>query len=181
MRARDLGLVIGRLAPGPLDAITDVPDVRVGHTTLIQGEGPLVVGEGPVRTGVTVIVPHDGDVWSEPLFAGCHCLNGNCELTGLEWIREAGQLGGAVAITNTHSVGVVRDALVAHNVDGRRHGGGLWSLPVVGETWDGLLNDIDGFHVRREHVDAALDAARGGPVDEGNVGGGTGMVCHEFK
>ena len=181
MRARDLDLVIGRLAPGPNDAITDVAGVRVGHTTLVHGHGPLVVGEGPVRTGVTVIVPHDGDVWSEPVFAGCHRLNGNGELTGLEWVREAGQLGGAVAITNTHSVGVVRDALVAHNVQGRRHGGGLWSLPVVGETWDGLLNDIDGFHVRPEHVDAALSSAAGGPVAEGAVGGGTGMICHEFK
>jgi D-aminopeptidase len=173
--------VIGRLDPGPNDAITDVAGVRVGHTTLIRGDGPLVVGQGPVRTGVTVVVPHDGDVWNEPVFAGCHRLNGNGELTGLEWIREAGQLGGAIAITNTHSVGVVRDALVAHNVEGRRHGGGLWSLPVVGETWDGLLNDIDGFHVRPEHVDTALVAARGGVPEEGNVGGGTGMVCHEFK
>lgn len=184
MRARELGIVIGRLAPGPRDAITDVAGVRVGHTTLIAGEGPLVVGRGPVRTGVTVILPHDGDVWDEPVFAGCHRLNGNGELTGLEWIREAGQLGGPVAITNTHSVGVVRDALVAHGVRHRRAGSGLWSLPVVGETWDGLLSDIDGFHVRPEHVDAALadaEAATDGRVAEGNVGGGTGMVCHEFK
>jgi D-aminopeptidase len=181
LRARDLGLTIGRLPSGTHDAITDVAGVRVGHATLIRGEGPLVVGEGPVRTGVTVVLPHGGDVWVEPVFAGCHRLNGNGELTGLEWIREAGQLGGAVAITNTHSVGVVRDALVAHAVESRRHGGGLWSLPVVGETWDGLLNDIDGLHVRPEHVEAALAAAAGGPVAEGNVGGGTGMVCHEFK
>ena len=181
MRARDLGLAIGRLPSGTHDAITDVAGVRVGHATLIRGDGPLVVGEGPVRTGVTVVLPHDGDVWIEPVFAGCHRLNGNGELTGLEWIREAGQLGGAVAITNTHSVGVVRDALVAHAVESRRHGGGLWSLPVVGETWDGLLNDIDGLHVRPEHVDAALSSATGGPVTEGNVGGGTGMICHEFK
>ena len=184
MRARELGIVIGRLAPGPRDAITDVAGVRVGHATIIDGDGPLVVGRGPIRTGVTVILPHDGDVWNEPVFAGCHRLNGNGELTGLEWIREAGQLGGAVAITNTHSVGVVRDALVAHGVRHRRPGVGLWSLPVVGETWDGLLNDIDGLHVRSEHVGAALadaEAASEGLVAEGNVGGGTGMVCHGFK
>jgi len=184
LRARELGLVIGRLPPGPLDAISDVSGVRVGHTTLIAGDGPLVVGRGPVRTGVTVVLPHGGDVWTEPVFAGCHRLNGNGELTGLEWIREAGQLGGAVGITNTHSVGVVRDALVAHGTRTRRPGGGLWSLPVVGETWDGLLNDVDGFHVRPEHVEAAIAAAESatdGTVAEGNVGGGTGMVCHEFK
>ena len=181
MRAREVGLTIGRLQPGPQDAITDVTGVRVGHATIIRGEGPLVVGEGPVRTGVTVILAHDGDVWTEPVFAGSHRLNGNGELTGLEWIREAGQLGGPVAITNTHSVGVVRDALVAHAVEGRGRGGGLWSLPVVGETWDGLLDDIDGFHVRPEHVEEALARASDGPVAEGNVGGGTGMVCHEFK
>ncbi len=181
VRARELGLRIGRLRAGPFDAITDVAGVRVGHTTLISGEGPLVVGTGPVRTGVTVVVPHDGDPWLEPVFAGCHRLNGNGELTGLEWIREAGQLGGPIAITNTHSVGVVRDALVAHAIESRRHGGGLWSLPVVGETWDGILNDIDGLHVRPEHVTAAIGAAAAGPVAEGNVGGGTGMVCHEFK
>jgi len=184
VRARELGIVIGRLPPGPRDAITDVAGVRVGHTTLVEGDGPLAVGRGPIRTGVTVILPHDGDVWSEPVFAGCHRLNGNGELTGLEWIREAGQLGGAVAITNTHSAGVVRDALVAHGVRHRRPGGGLWSLPVVGETWDGLLSDVDGLHVRPEHVEAALtaaEAATDGRVPEGNVGGGTGMVCHEFK
>jgi D-aminopeptidase len=181
VRARDLGLRIGVLPAGEHDAITDVRGVQVGHATLIAGDGPLVVGQGPVRTGVTVVLAHDGDPWVEPVFAGCHRLNGNGELTGLEWIREAGQLGGPVAITNTHSVGVVRDALVAHAVQHRRHGGGLWSLPVVGETWDGLLNDIDGFHVRPGHVDAAIADARPGPVAEGNVGGGTGMVCHEFK
>jgi D-aminopeptidase len=182
MRARELRLIIGRLSPGATDTIADVAGVRVGHTTIIRGEGRLVVGEGPVRTGVTVVLPHEGDVWDEPVFAGCHRLNGNGELTGLEWIREAGQLGGAVGLTNTHSVGVVRDAFVAHGARHRAHGGGLWSLPVVGETWDGLLNDIDGFHVRAEHVDQALEAAEaGGEIAEGNVGGGTGMVCHEFK
>lgn len=181
MRARELGIRIGRLDPGEHDAITDVPGVLVGHATLIEGDGPLVVGTGPVRTGVTIVMPHDGDVWAEPVFGGCHRLNGNGELTGLEWIREVGQVGGPIAITNTHSVGVVRDALVAHAIERRRHGGGLWSLPVVGETWDGLLNDIDGLHVRPAHVDAAIASATGGPVGEGNVGGGTGMICHEFK
>jgi D-aminopeptidase len=179
--ARELGLRIGRLDPGPDDAITDVAGVRVGHATLISGDGRLVVGRGPVRTGVTVVLPHDGDVWAEPVFAGCHRLNGNGELTGLEWIREAGLLAGAVAITNTHSVGVVRDALIAHAIARRGSSAWVWSLPVVGETWDGLLNDIDGLHVRPAHVDAALAAASAGPVVQGNVGGGTGMVCHEFK
>jgi D-aminopeptidase len=181
MRTRDLGIVIGRGRPGPHNAITDVPGVRVGHTTLIDGDGPLVAGRGPVRTGVTVVVPHDGDPWSEPVFAGCHRLNGNGELTGLEWIREAGQLGGAIGLTNTHSVGVVHDALIAEAVEAVSDGLPFWSLPVVGETWDGSLNDVNGFHVRAEHVRAAIAAATGGPVAEGGVGGGTGMVCHEFK
>jgi D-aminopeptidase len=181
IRARDLGIVIGEGRTGPSNAITDVPGVRVGHTTLISGAGPLVVGEGPIRTGVTVIVPHDGDFWSEPVFAGAHTLNGNGELTGLEWIREAGLLAGAIGITNTHSVGVVRDALVHAAVQSRGPGAPFWALPVVGETWDGRLNDIDGQHVRPEHVDAALASAVAGPVPEGNVGGGTGMICHEFK
>ncbi len=181
MRARDLGIRFGIGRPGPLNAITDVAGVRVGHTTLVTGDGPLVVGEGPVRTGVTVVVPHDGDPFREPIFAGCHTLNGNGELTGLEWIREAGKLVSPVAITNTHSVGVVRDALVRHASRGRERDAQFWSLPVVGETYDGTLNDITGFHVRPEHLDTALDGARSGPVAEGNVGGGTGMVCHEFK
>ncbi len=181
MRARDLGIRIGFGAPGPLDAITDVPGVRVGHTTIVRGEGPLVVGQGPVRTGVTVVVPHDGDIRREPVFAGCHRLNGNGELTGLEFIREFGLLTSPIAITNTHSVGVVRDALVAASVDPVAPGLAWWALPVVGETYDGLLNDINGFHVRPAHLEAALAAAAGGPVAEGNVGGGTGMICHEFK
>ncbi len=181
VRARDLGIVIGQGRPGPLNAITDVAGVRVGHATLISGDGPLVVGRGPVRTGVTVVLPHGGDIWSEPVFAGSHTLNGNGELTGLEWIREAGLLNGAIGLTNTHSVGVVRDALVAAATRAGLEGTANWSLPVVGETWDGRLNDIDGQHVRPEHVDAALAAASGGPVAEGNVGGGTGMICHEFK
>jgi D-aminopeptidase len=181
MRARDHGIVLGRLQPGPFNAITDIPGVRVGHTTLIRGDGPRVVGEGPVRTGVTVVIPHDGDTFLEPIFAGCHRLNGNGELTGLEWVRESGLLTSPIAITNTHSVGVVHDALLVHAV--RAHGphADFWSLPVVGETYDGVLNDINGFHVKPEHVDAAIAAAAGGPVGEGSVGGGTGMICHEFK
>lgn len=170
MRARDLGVVIGKHPTGHLNAITDVPGVRIGHTTL-QGDG--------VNTGVTVIVPHD-DIWTEPVFAGSHVLNGSGELTGLEWIRESGELTTAIGLTNTHSVGVVRDALVAEQVRVRGDGA-YWSLPVVGETYDGFLNDINGFHVRAEHVRAALASASGGPVAEGNVGGGTGMICHQFK
>jgi D-aminopeptidase len=181
MRARDLGIVIGFGRPGRLNAITDVPGVRVGHETIISGDGPLVVGQGPVRTGVTVVVPHDRDPWTEPVFAGCHRLNGNGELTGLEWVRESGMLTTPIALTNTHSVGVVRDALVAVSIERAAHGAAPWSLPVVGETWDGMLNDVNGFHVRPGHLRSALDGASGGPVTEGNVGGGTGMVCHEFK
>ena len=181
MRARELGIRIGRMEPGPFDAITDVAGVRVGHATLIEGDGPLTVGNGPVRTGVTVVVPHDGDIWREPVFAGAHRLNGNGELTGLEWIREAGMLGGAIGITNTHSVGVVRDALIEAAVIAHALSDEVWALPVVGETYDGALNDINGFHVRAEHVQVALAAAAAGPVAEGNVGGGTGMICHEFK
>jgi D-aminopeptidase len=178
-RARDLGIRIGLLEPGPLNAITDVPGVRVGHTTIVSGDGPLVVGQGPVRTGVTVIVP-GGEPFEESFFAGCHRLNGNGELTGLEWVRESGMLTTPIAITNTHSVGVVRDALITAAVR-RGPRDGEWSLPVVGETYDGWLSDMDGQHVHPEHVFAALEAAAGGPVAEGNVGGGTAMICHEFK
>jgi D-aminopeptidase len=178
-RARDLGIRIGLLEPGPHNAITDVPGVRVGHTTLISGDGPLVVGKGPVRTGVTVIVP-GGEAFAEAFYAGCHRLNGNGELTGLEWVRESGMLTTPIAITNTHSVGVVRDALITAAIR-RGPRDGEWSLPVVGETYDGRLSDMDGQHVRPEHVFAALETAAGGPVAEGNVGGGTGMICHEFK
>ena len=181
MRARDHGIILGRLLPGPHNAITDVAGVRVGHATLIRGDGPRVVGRGPVRTGVTVVVPHDGDPFVEPVFAGCHRLNGNGELTGLEWLRESGFLTSPIAITNTHSVGVVRDALIAHAIRHHPAGAEFWSLPVVGETYDGVLNDMNGFHVRAEHLDAALDGAAAGPVTEGAVGGGTGMICHEFK
>jgi D-aminopeptidase len=181
VRARELGVRIGLMAPGEHDAITDVPGVLVGHTTLIHGDGTLVVGTGPVRTGVTVVIPHEDHVWTEPVFAGCHRLNGNGELTGLEWVRESGLLGGVIGITNTHSVGIVHDALIAHAARAHAGVGAWWSLPVVGETYDGALNDINGFHVRPEHVDAALAAAARGPVAEGGVGGGTGMICHEFK
>jgi D-aminopeptidase len=178
MRARDLGIRIGLGTPGPNNAITDVAGVTVGHTTLISGDGPLVVGKGPVRTGVTAVCPRGAEAIRDPVFAGCHRLNGNGELTGLEWVRESGLLTTPIAITNTHSVGVVRDALVAASVEGAAS---YWSLPVVGETYDGGLNDINGFHVRAEHLHAALADAHGGPVEEGTVGGGTGMVCHEFK
>ncbi len=165
-RARELGIEIGRLPPGPADAITDVDGVSVGQTTLIEGDS--------IRTGVTVVVPP-----AEPLFAGAHRINGNGELTGLEWIRDSGLLTTSIGLTNTHSVGVVRDALVA----AAQHGEGSdhWSLPVVGETWDGVLNDINGFHVKPEHVAAALDRATDDMVEEGSVGGGTGMICHGFK
>ena len=179
-RARELGIAIGRLPVGPLNAITDVAGVRVGHTTLIAGDGPLLVGQGPVRTGVTVIVPHD-EIGHDPVFAGYHQLNGNGEMTGVAWIEEAGELRTPIAITNTHSVGVVRDAIIAHELRRYGHRELSWSLPVVAETYDGWLNDINGFHVRPEHVFAALDDAAGGPVAEGCVGGGTGMNCHEFK
>lgn len=181
-RARDLGLRIGRLEPGRWNAITDVPGVRVGHTTLLAGNGPLAVGRGPVRTGVTVVLPRDGNVAHNPVFAGYHVLNGNGEMTGLLAIDDLGMIQTPIAITNTHSVGVVRDALIAYDV---QHGDGAydtaWSLPVVAETYDGILNDINGFHVKPEHVYAALDGAASGPVAEGNVGGGTGMICHGFK
>jgi D-aminopeptidase len=181
MRTRDLGILIGLGQPGPLNAITDVTGVLVGHTTLIAGDGPLVVGEGPVRTGVTVVMPRGHASTSEPVFAGCHRLNGYGELTGLEWVRESGLLTGPVAITNTHSVGIVRDALVAASIRDGATTNANWSLPVVGETYDGGLNDINGFHVTADHVQAALESATSGPVAEGNVGGGTGMVCHDFK
>ena len=181
MRARDIGIALGNGHPGPNNSITDVPGVRVGHTTLIAGDGPLSVGRGPIRTGVTVILPHDGPAGREPLFAGCHRLNGNGELTGLEWIRESGLLQSPIALTNTHSLGVVRDALITAEVRSRPATDLYWRLPVVGETWDGILNDINGQHIRPEHVWQALERATSGPVQEGNVGGGTGMICHGFK
>jgi D-aminopeptidase len=155
---------------GLRNAITDVDGIEVGHTTLISGAS--------VRTGVTAVLPRGKDS-SEPVFAGWFSLNGNGEMTGTTWVEESGFLGGPVMITNTHSVGIVHDAVIEWVV--RRGKAFDWSLPVVAETWDGGLNDINGFHVSKEHALAALDAAKGGPVAEGNVGGGTGMVCHQFK
>jgi L-aminopeptidase/D-esterase-like protein len=180
-RARDLGVPLEG-APGPLNAITDVAGVAVGHTTLIRGAGKLQPGLGPVRTGVTVVLPRGKDS-SDAVFAAWFSQNGNGEMTGTTWVEESGFLDGPVVITNTHSVGVARDAVIAWKLkSGRKDATGFWwSLPVVAETWDGYLNDINGFHVRPEHVFAALDAASGGRVPEGNVGGGTGMVCHGFK
>jgi len=167
VKARGLGIRIGELEPGARNAITDVSGIRIGHTTVIEGDA--------VRTGVTVVLPTpDGT----PCFAAPHRLNGNGELTGLEWVRESGLLTTPIGITNTFSVGVVRDALVTSQHRANR---GRWHLPVVGETYDGRLNDIEGMHVRAEHVFAALDAANDGDVAEGSVGGGTGMICHGFK
>ncbi len=177
-RARDLGVPFEG-TPGPLNAITDVPGVWVGQTTLIRGEGPLRVGDGPVRTGVTAIFPR-GENRADPVFAGWFALNGNGEMTGTTWVEESGFLEGPIAITNTHSVGTVRDAIIAWQARG---GAAFqpWSLPVVAETYDGSLNDINGFHVKPEHLFAALENASSGPVAEGNVGGGTGMRCLGFK
>jgi D-aminopeptidase len=181
LRAREAGIVVGSLPPGPNNAITDIEGVRVGHSTIIRGEGPLVVGEGPVRTGVTVVCPRKGLTRDDPVFAGSHRLNGNGEMTGLEWIREAGVLTTPVAITNTHSVGVVRDALIAAELEERTDEDIYWCMPVVAETFDGILSDINGQHVSTDHLHEALADATGGPVEEGSVGGGTGMICHEFK
>jgi D-aminopeptidase len=180
-RLRDLGIAIGSLHTGPLNAITDVEGIRVGHATIIEGEGPLVVGSGPVRTGVTVIQPRAESARDRPVIAGSFSLNGNGEFTGLEWIRESGLLTTPIGLTNTHSVGVVRDALVAADVSAAPADGRFWSMPAVAETYDGWLNDVDGRHVAPAHVFHALETATAGPVAEGNVGGGTGMVCHGFK
>jgi len=181
-RARDLGVPFGG-TPGPNNAITDVAGVLVGHTTLISGEGKLQVGKGPVRTGVTAILPRGKNSMTDPVFAGWFSQNGNGEMTGTTWVEESGFLEGPVMITNTHSVGVVRDAVIQWRVN---HGqpdptGYWWSLPVVAETWDGWLNDINGFHVKPEHAFHAIDTAHSGVVEEGSVGGGTGMICNEFK
>jgi D-aminopeptidase len=182
VRARDLGIPFEG-TPGKFNAITDVPGVEVGYTTLISGEGKLEVGKGPVRTGVTAILPRGHASLNDPVYAGFFSLNGNGEMTGTAWVDESGFLEGPIIITNTHSVGVARDAVIAWRV---KHGaadktGYWWSLPVVAETWDGWLNDINGFHVKPEDVWHALDSAHGGAVEEGSVGGGTGMVCYEFK
>ena len=176
-RARDLDIPFDG-TPGRFNAITDVAGVEVGHTTLISGDGPLREGIGPVRTGVTAIHPR-GRAEGTPVFGGWFSLNGNGEMTGTTWLEESGVLEGPVLITNTHSVGVVRDATIQWML--KHHPGFLWALPVVAETWDGILNDLNGFHVKPAHVFAALDGARGGPVLEGGVGGGTGMLCNGFK
>jgi D-aminopeptidase len=181
-RARDLGVPFDG-TPGPLNAITDVAGVTVGHTTLISGEGKLVVGKGPVRTGVTAVFPRGKEVNDAGVFAGWWSLNGNGEMTGTTWVEESGILTGPVMITNTHSVGVVRDAVIQWTVTHRKVGpdDDWWSLPVVAETWDGWLNDINGFHVKAEDAFHAIESSHGGPVEEGAVGGGTGMICNGFK
>jgi L-aminopeptidase/D-esterase-like protein len=181
LRARDLGIPFEG-TPGKYNAITDVSGVEVGFKTLISGNGKLVVGKGPVRTGVTAVFPR-GKGSLERVFAAWFTLNGNGEMTGTTWVDESGGLGSPVMITNTHSVGVVRDAVIAwymERVKGSEYSGDI-SLPVVAETWDGFLNDINGFHVSKEHVYEALESAAPGPVAEGNVGGGTGMIVHGFK
>ncbi len=182
VRARDLGIPFEG-TPGKFNSITDVPGVEVGYTTLISGEGKLEVGKGPVRTGVTAILPRGHASLNDPVYAGFFSLNGNGEMTGTAWVDESGFLEGPIIITNTHSVGVARDAVIAWRV---KHGaadktGYWWSLPVVAETWDGWLNDINGFHVKPEDVWHALDGAHGAALEEGSVGGGTGMICYEFK
>lgn len=184
VRARDLGVPFDG-TPGPLNAITDVKGVEVGHKTIIKGSGKLIRGKGPVRTGVTAILPR-GRTY-DPVFAGWHALNGNGEMTGTTWITESGFLEGPVMITNTHSVGVVHDAVIEWQVKNKFYEAlpgepdVFWSLPVVAETWDGDLNDINGFHVTKKDAFDALNDAKSGPVAEGNVGGGTGMITHEFK
>src|SRR5438094_5845196 len=182
VRARDLGIPFeGK--PGTFNAITDVAGVELGYTTLMSGDGKLEVGKGPVRTGVTAILPRGHNSLNDPVYAGVFSLNGNGEMTGTAWVDESGFLEGPIVITNTHSVGVARDAVIAWRI---KHGaadttGYWWSLPVVAETWDGWLNDINGFHVKPEDVWQALDTAHGGAIEEGSVGGGTGMICYEFK
>ena len=182
VRARALGIPFDG-TPGALNAITDVAGVTVGYSTIISGEGKLEVGKGPVRTGVTAILPRGEKSFDDPVYAGVFSLNGNGEMTGTAWIEEGGFLEGPVMITNTHSVGVVRDAVIQWRVNkgGPDPTGFSWSLPVVAETYDGYLNDINGFHVKPQHAVEALESAKGGPVAEGSVGGGTGMICFEFK
>jgi L-aminopeptidase/D-esterase-like protein len=182
IRARDIGIPFEG-TPGKFNAITDVAGVEVGYTTLISGDGKLEVGKGPVRTGVSAILPRGRASLNDPVYAGFFDLNGNGEMTGTAWVEESGFLEGPIVITNTHSVGVARDAVIAWRI---KHGaadktGYWWSLPVVAETWDGWLNDINGFHVKPEDVWHALDTAHGGAIEEGSVGGGTGMICYEFK
>jgi len=181
-RARDLGIPFEG-TPGEFNAITDVAGVEVGYTTLITGEGKLEVGKGPVRTGVTAVIPRGHDSLNDPVYAGFFSLNGNGEMTGTPWVEESGFLEGPIIITNTHSVGVARDAVIAWRIKrgAADKTGYWWSLPVVAETWDGWLNDINGFHVKAEDVWHALDSAHGGALEEGSLGGGTGMICYEFK
>ena len=181
-RARDLGIPFNG-TPGKYNAITDVKGVLVGHSTVISGKGKLIQGKGPIRTGVTAILPRGDKSLDDPSFAGWYSLNGNGEMTGTTWVEESGFLEGPIMITNTHSVGIVRDAVISWRVSqGSADASGYWwSLPVVAETWDGLLNDINGFHVKEKHAHKAIRNAKGGSVSEGNVGGGTGMVCHKFK
>jgi D-aminopeptidase len=181
-RARDLQVPFDG-TPGQFNAITDVPGVTVGHTTLISGEGKLQRGVGPVRTGVTAILPR-GAANPAPVFAGYFSQNGNGEMTGMAWLEESGFAESPVLITNTHSVGLVRDTVIKWQLseaDKAHRNMPLWSLPIVAETWDGFLNDINGFHVQEQHVFAALSGAKPGPVQEGSVGGGTGMICYGFK
>src|SRR5207248_9158933 len=182
VRARDLSIPFDG-TPGKFNTITDVSGVEVGYTTLISGGGKLEVGKGPVRTGVTAILPRGHDSLNDPAYAGYFSLNGNGEMMGTAWVEESGFLEGPIIITNTHSVGLARDAVIAWRI---KHGapdttGYWWSLPVVAETWDGWLNDINGFHVKPEDVAQALDSAHDGATEEGSVGGGTGMICYEFK
>lgn len=182
-RARDLGLDFGG-SPGPCNAITDVGGVQVGYTTLIDGTGPLSVGHGPVRTGITAILPRPSGGPLTPVWAGFHALNGNGEMTGTHWIRHGGHFSGPVCLTNTHSVGTVHDAVTSWMLQTwsadfeREH---LWAMPVVAETYDGVLNDINGQHITRRHALDAIHSARGGTIAEGNVGGGTGMIAYEYK
>ncbi len=184
IRARDLGIPFeGKI--GKYNSITDVNGVLIGHETIIKGNGNLVVGKGPIRTGVTSILPRGNKY--DPVFAGWYSLNGNGEMTGTAWVEESGFLEGPIMITNTHSVGIVRDAVIEwqyknkffntlYNIEDL-----FWALPVVAETYDGSLNDINGFHIKKEHALNALNNARGGFIEEGGVGGGTGMICHGFK
>ncbi|HEV7370691.1 P1 family peptidase [Arenibaculum sp.] len=183
-RARDLGLRFPG-TPGRHNAITDVPGVQVGYRTLISGgDGPLTVGRGPVRTGVTAILPRGRIDSANPVWAGFHALNGNGEMTGTHWIEDAGHFVGPICITNTHAVGIAHHAATRWMIDTHRDLYGsehLWLMPVIAETYDGVLNDINGMHVGEADVRAAIDTAASGPIAEGNVGGGTGMICYEFK
>ena len=172
-RLRDLGINIGQYPPGPYNAITDVPGVTVGHCTVVHDKPRIA------RTGVTMVLPRGGDIWHNYAFAGYHSFNGNGEMTGIAWVKESGMLGSPIGLTNTHQVGIVRDTLVEYSV--RLGYTQSFLLPVVAETYDGWLNDINAFHLTKEHALAALEAAQNGPVPEGNVGSGTGMICHDFK